>query len=536
MIKPITTLLILVCFLSAKAQQEIPLYNGPIPNSQQPSTPLDTTLTKGVGKNKIDILNGVVRPTLTVFLPDPAKATGSSVIICPGGGYSILAISHEGYDVAKRLNAEGIAAFVLKYRLPKGGIMKDKSIGPLQDAQRAIQVVREQAKKWNVNPSKIGIMGSSAGGHLAATAGTHFLSAKIENPNNTSLRPDFMILNYPVISFSDSLTHQGSRQNLIGTKVFSGEDYRTGKVSTKAKELGMQEAEIVNYSNELQVTSKTPPVFITSALTDKAVPVGNTLAFIAALQQNKVAVEVFLYEKGEHGYGMINPMAKEQWIDACLRWIKKNFDQPPMDWANMKRFQEDNKKITAPSATENRVVFMGNSITEGWSKWDPSFFEGKPYINRGIGGQTTPQMLIRFKQDVIDLKPKAVVILAGINDIAGNTGPMTLEQTRDNIIAMAQLAKANGVKVILSSILPAYDFPWRPGLEPAEKVVALNKMLKEFAAKNGMIYLDYFSAMVDERNGLKKELGYDGVHPNLEGYKVMAPLAEKAIAEALKQK
>ena len=171
MIKPIATLLILVCFLSAKAQQEISLYNGPIPNSQQPSTPLDTTLNKGVGKNKIDILNGVVRPTLTIFLPDAAKATGSAVIICPGGGYSILAISHEGYDVAKKLNEAGIAAFVLKYRLPKGGIMKDKSIGPLQDAQRAIQVVREQAKKWNVNPSKIGIMGSSAGGHLALTTG-----------------------------------------------------------------------------------------------------------------------------------------------------------------------------------------------------------------------------------------------------------------------------------------------------------------------------------------------------------------------------
>jgi hypothetical protein len=168
----------------------------------------------------------------------------------------------------------------------------------------------------------------------------------------------------------------------------------------------MKEEDVINYSNELQVNSKTPPTFITAPLTDKAVPVGNTFAFIAALQQNKVPVETFIYSNGEHGYGMINPTAKEQWMDACLRWIKKNFDQPPMDWANMKRFQEDNRKAGLPKANENRVVFMGNSITEGWSNTDPSFFEGKPYINRGISGQTTPQMVLRFKQDVVDLKTK----------------------------------------------------------------------------------------------------------------------------------
>jgi len=233
---------------------------------------------------------------------------------------------------------------------------------------------------------------------------------------------------------------------------------------------------------------------------------------------------------------MINPVAKEQWIDACLKWIKKNFDQPAMDFANLKRFQQENKKLSAPKATENRVVFMGNSITEGWGKVDPGFFEGKPYINRGISGQTTPQMVLRFQQDVVDLKPKVVVILAGTNDIAGNTGPMTLEQSRDNIIAMTQLAKANGIKVVISSIIPAFDYPWKPGLEPAGKIVAVNKMLKEYASKNKIVYLDYFSAMADERNGLRKGLGDDGVHPNLEGYRIMAPLAEKAIAEALIKK
>lgn len=521
-----------ICQL-AFAQQEIPLYKGEIPNSIKPTIAVDTsTIQYPVGNSKIDILRGVVKPTLFVYLPNPAKATGSAVIICPGGGYQILAMSHEGYDIAKKLNEEGIAAFVLKYRLPRKETMKDKSIGPLQDAQRAIQLVRENAKQWNINPNKIGIMGSSAGGHLASTAGTHFQKSYIDNPNNTSLRPDYMILNYPVISFSDSLTHNGSRINLIGGVTSSP----IIKDSKKFKELGMAETDIANFSNELQVTSKTPPTFITAPLTDKVVPVGNTFVFVAALQQNKVPVETFIYSKGEHGFGMYNPAAKEQWIDACLLWIKKNFDQPPMDFANLKRFQTENKKAGLPKANENRVVFMGNSITEGWGNVDKSFWEGKPYINRGISGQTTPQMVLRFQQDVVDLKPRVVVILAGTNDIAGNTGPMTLEQSRDNIIAMAQLARANSIQVVISSVIPAYDYPWKPGLEPAEKIVALNKMLKEYAAKNKIVYLDYFSAMADERNGLRKGLGDDGVHPNLEGYKIMAPLAERAIAEALKKK
>lgn len=525
--------LLLLISQSALAQKEIPLYTGEIPNSVAPAVPIDTTTIYYPGdKDKIEILKGVIKPTLTIFLPDPVKATGSAVIICPGGGYSILAMSHEGSDVARRLNEEGITAFVLKYRLPRKETMRDKSIGPLQDAQRAIQLVRENAKQWNIHPNKIGILGSSAGGHLASTAGTHFQKSYIDNPNNTNLRPDFLILNYPVISFSDSLTHNGSRINLIGGATAAP----VIKDSRKYKELGMTDVDISTFSNELQVTSKTPPTFITAPLTDKTVPVGNTFAFVAALQQNKVPVETFIYSTGAHGYGMINPTAKEQWIDACLRWMKKNFDQPPMDWANLKRFQEDNKKVGLPKANENRVVFMGNSITEGWSKADPSFFEGKPYLNRGISGQTTPQMVLRFKQDVVDLKPTVVVILAGINDIAGNTGPMTLEQTRDNIVTMAQLAMANGIKVVLSSVIPAYDFPWRAGMEPANKVVVLNKMIKEYADKNKLVYLDYHTAMKDERNGLKKELGYDGVHPTLQGYKVMAPLAEKAISDALKQK
>ncbi len=192
--------------------------------------------------------------------------------------------------------------------------------------------------------------------------------------------------------------------------------------------------------------------------------------------------------------------------------------------------------LKAPAPNEKRVVFMGNSITEGWKRADSAFFAGRPYYDRGISGQTTPQMLVRFRPDVIDLKPAVVVILAGINDIAQNTGPMTLEQTFGNIVSMAELAKTNGIQVVLCSVLPAFDFPWRPGLQPAEKVVKLNAMLKDYASKKNLVYVDYFSAMADGRNGLKAEYTYDGVHPTLAGYKVMAPLAEKGIAAAFKKK
>jgi lysophospholipase L1-like esterase len=203
------------------------------------------------------------------------------------------------------------------------------------------------------------------------------------------------------------------------------------------------------------------------------------------------------------------------------------------DWPNFARYKEDNLKIGLPAANENRVVFMGNSITQGWSETNPDFFLGKPYVNRGISGQTTPQMLVRFRPDVVNLKPKVVVILAGTNDIAGNNGPSTLEMIEDNIASMVEIAKANNIKVVLCSVLPAYDYPWKPGLEPAQKIVDLNKWIKEYADKNQIDYVDYFTPMADERNGLMRKYSEDGVHPNLEGYKVMEPLVENAIKLAL---
>jgi lysophospholipase L1-like esterase len=204
------------------------------------------------------------------------------------------------------------------------------------------------------------------------------------------------------------------------------------------------------------------------------------------------------------------------------------------DWAYLERYRQANATLPPPAPGENRVVFYGNSITAGWARYFDKEFPGKPYIGRGISGQTTPQMLVRFRQDVVDLKPAVVVILAGTNDIAGNTGPSTLEMIEDNFESMTEIAKANHIRVVLSSVLPVYDYPWRPGLQPVPKIAALNAWLRSYAESHGAVYLDYFPALADERQGMKSTLASDGVHPTEAGYEVMAPLAERAIADALR--
>ena len=207
-------------------------------------------------------------------------------------------------------------------------------------------------------------------------------------------------------------------------------------------------------------------------------------------------------------------------------------EQMKLDWPWLGRFKEADLALPAPAAGETRVVFMGDSITQGWHL-DQSF-PGKPYINRGISGQTTPQMVLRFHQDVVALKPSVVIILAGTNDVAGNTGPMTAEETENNIAAMAEMATANGIRVVLCSITPAFDFPWRPGQTPAPRIAAINGWIKTYAAAHNYPYVDYYTAMKDERNGLPATLSHDGVHPLPAGYAVMAPLAQAGIDAALK--
>ena len=200
---------------------------------------------------------------------------------------------------------------------------------------------------------------------------------------------------------------------------------------------------------------------------------------------------------------------------------------------NLNKYKEENSSLGLPKQGENRIVFMGNSITEDWKSLSPNFFLDNNYVNRGIGGETSTQMLLRFRSDVINLKPSAVVILAGINDIAENQGPISIPDIARNIFFMSQLASENNIKVILCSVLPAYDFPWRPGLNPKDKVISLNDLIQKHAQEKSFEYVDYFSSMVDERKGLIKEYGNDEVHPNLEGYKVMESIIQKSINKVL---
>lgn len=279
------------------AQTVLKLYDK-IPN-EIPGPNEEKTTSDGIVR-----ISNITQPTLTVFLPPKEKANGTAVVICPGGGYGINAFKHEGTDVAAQLAKVGIAAFVLKYRLPNDKTMPDKTIGPLQDAQQAIMLVRRRAKEWNVNPDKVGIMGFSAGGHLASTAGTHFQKSYIPNAANINLRPDFMILLYPVISFTDSLGHRGSRDNLLGK--------------------GALQESITLYSNELQVTKETPPTFLAHAGDDDVVKVENSISFYEALNNKGVPAELFIYPKGGHGFGLTNPTSPDKWIERCIDWMKSN--------------------------------------------------------------------------------------------------------------------------------------------------------------------------------------------------------------------
>lgn len=278
------------------AQKEIPLFNGPIPFAK-PHANQEESKPGADGNARI---TKVSIPTLTVFLPPKEKANGTAVIICPGGGFSHLTVVSEGSDVAKLLNDWGVAAFVLKYRLQDDSIMERREIAPIQDAQRAFQLIRSNAKEWNVNPKKVGIMGFSAGGYVAAIAGTHYKDNVIPNDKHINLRPDFMVLGYPVISLTDSLS--------AFAKIVLGSNATPEKKAL--------------YSNELQVNKETPPAFLVQAKDDKAVNVKNSIYFYQALQKNGVRSEIHLYEKGGHGFGLNNKASTDKWTDWLKVWMK----------------------------------------------------------------------------------------------------------------------------------------------------------------------------------------------------------------------
>ncbi len=481
------------------AQQKIiQLYQGAAPGSEnwtwnEAESDSNAWNTKAV--------YNVSHPTLTVFTPDSMSSTGTAVVICPGGAFHALSINSEGYDVARWLVKKGVTCFVLKYRLAHSATTdpvaemnakwgkpefneENKAVIPLEiaDGRNAIAYVRTHAGQYGIDPHKIGIMGFSAGGTVAASAAFNY------TPEN---RPDFIAPVYP---------------------------YFPPEMVTK-------------------IASDVPPLFVAAATDDGLNLAPHSVNLYQQWLTAKHPAELHMYSVGGHGFGMrVQHLPSDTWIDRFGDWLRVNnylkLLRPPEwatkladwqiedvkkngDWQNLARYRKANTTLAATKSSKPRVVFMGNSITDGWINADSSFFAGKNYIDRGISGQTTPQMLIRFRPDVIDLKPAVVVILAGINDIAGNTGIMTLEETFGNIVSMSQLAKASNIKVVISSVLPAYDFPWRPGMHPAEKVIQLNAMLKDYAAKNNIVYLDYFNAMKDERNGLPARLSKDGVHPNL---------------------
>ncbi|MGZ3923372.1 MAG: alpha/beta hydrolase [Flavisolibacter sp.] len=277
-------------------QQSILLYPEKVPNSKSATADY-------IEKNDKGWITKVTQPTLTIFRPDSNKATGTAIIVIPGGAYIGIAYNHEGIDVARKFAEAGVTAFLLKYRLPSDLIMSDRSIGPLQDAQRAVQIVRERAREWQIDPTKVGVIGFSAGGHLASTVGTHYKKVVIDNKANTDLRPDFMALIYPVITMGE-LTHGGSKQNLIGQDA---------------------SADLVKlFSNEEQVDATTPPTFLVHAGDDKVVPVQNSLMMYEAIIKAGGKAEMQIYQAGGHGFGLNNVTTSDKWFDHCIAWLKSN--------------------------------------------------------------------------------------------------------------------------------------------------------------------------------------------------------------------
>ena len=282
--------------LTYAQEKPVPLYPNGVPNAK----PTPKSYVEKIDK---DWISYVITPTITPYLPVKGTANGTAIVIFPGGGYSGLSMDNEGSSIALAFNKIGITAFVVKYRLPSDSIMVDKTIGPLQDAQQAVLMVRKNAAKWGIKPGKIGIIGFSAGGHLASTEGTHFDKVLVENKDNISVRPDFMLLLYPVISFGP-MTHAGSRESLIGKKPTD---------------------DLVKlYSNEKQVTANTPPTFLVHAEDDNTVPVQNSLMFYEALLSAKVKAEMHLFEEGGHGFGLNNSKSKDKWMDWAKNWMEEN--------------------------------------------------------------------------------------------------------------------------------------------------------------------------------------------------------------------
>ncbi|MEZ4776544.1 MAG: GDSL-type esterase/lipase family protein [Bacteroidia bacterium] len=514
-----------VFFISTiSAQKVIRLYEGKAPGSERWTW---TEQTSTVNPWNTEVVYNVADPTITAYLPPYYLATGTAVIIAPGGAFHTLSINSEGVDVAKWLNTLGIAAFVLKYRLARsytddpvkelsakmGDFNKlDEENAPIiplamADGLAAIQYVRDHASEMDIDPNKIGIMGFSAGGTLAMSV---VYNATDEN------RPNFIA---PVYAYEPAI---------IGSKIPA--------VKT--------------------------PAFIAVASDDQLGMTPFSLNIYKKWLDAGQPAELHVYEKGGHGFGMrVQNLPADTWYERFGEWIRsqgylkrvypskyeklygeeavrlgeiKEIERMRKDFGNLARYKEANSQVKPPAAGENRVVFLGNSITEGWVRADPDFFTQNHYIGRGISAQTSVQLLLRFRQDVVALQPKVVVIHIGTNDVAENTGPYDPEFTLNNIQSMSDIARANGIKVVLASVLPATKFEWRRALgDRSDMIVDLNRRIAAYARQQKIPYVDYHSAMKNDKNGLDTDLAEDGVHPTLKGYKIMEELVQKTIKQVL---
>jgi acetyl esterase/lipase len=295
-------LLVILAHNASSQTTTLKVWPDGIPGSLRSETYFEESTVTG---DIVSLYEKVTDPTLTVFLPPAEKATGTAVLICPGGGYGVLAFDHEGFAIARWLNSNGIAGIILKYRLPSDMIMKDKSVGPLQDAQEAMRIIRRNASQWKINSHRIGVIGFSAGGHLASTLSTHFAEKVYEVKDTTSARPDFSLLIYPVVTFDSTFTHAGTRQNLVGDKP--------------------SEYTIRYFSNEYRITRNTPPAFLVHSADDKVVPVKNSIVYFEGLVRNNIQAEMHIFQKGGHGYGLaINRGTESAWPELCLSWLKEN--------------------------------------------------------------------------------------------------------------------------------------------------------------------------------------------------------------------
>jgi acetyl esterase/lipase/lysophospholipase L1-like esterase len=501
---------------SIQAQVKVIPLEQSLPSGSVNPNLSETTIEINPGKRAV---YNVVKPSL-LYYPAKNNTSGTCVIIAPGGALQLLSIDNEGVNVAAYLNDNGVDAFVLKYSLVptikdvnaelqdnffKTDAKRDSMISTIipyamKDGLAAISYVRKNAAEYGLNPNRIGFMGFSAGGTVALSV---VFNGTSEN------RPNFLAAIYPWIG------------ELGGT-----------------------------------VPKEKTPAFLVVANDDHLKLVPQSMKIYSKWKEADQPVEFHIYGKGGHGFGAdMNYVPTDGWLSTFVNWLGGEgllWPEKPQgymarmtykdmlrmqttqeetkktDWGNLGRYLKENQAL-AEKNMEQAVVFYGNSITENWARFDNSFFEKNRFIGRGISGQTTSQMLVRFRQDVVNLHPAAVVILAGTNDIAENTGPISVENIAGNIISMVEIAQANGIKPIICAVLPVYQYSWNKTVEPVSKIRLLNQMLKEYAEEKNLPFVDFYTPFVDERGGLPEKYSSDGVHPNTEGYRIMEQLVGKEL-------